>query len=1141
MVYAGRLPSSESLSAISAERNPVPPEISFTAWFSPKLGKGDWRVKVTCILDTGAGESYWLSGTHPWSATRKSVPSEVVLPDGSHVAVGHELRGFLRLQEEKSVVPVSFNVLAGSQGTSSRKQDPRRVLVGRQLIQTLGVKVLMPSAWLNYEEKKTTLGDLLVAQVYEDEEVSWSALPKGLEPLVPPSTDSSDVVLRVTKVEAKEIESILQGLPTGWTPVPRCPGFFFRYRRLLPVEIIDIPQQWMATELRFPDDVKHTRVGSYSATLFNKLSVTQKETFRRLVQEYLDKKWWVEVKDPCLYEGNPLTANVFMLGGGESKRKARLVCDFRSANGALSKVSSEVPDISATFALLTILSPKVLLVGDFTAAFYHVRLWGVRVCLIAAFARYLSNRLTFGLSIGPGGLGASLNPPLDEFRSVFLSEVIRLFVDDYLIAGYSPEDAVRDLAYWISGLSALGQHTPLRKFYAAAGEKLRKILEDEFKKRGLLYTPVAQGRYLGVRFCFSREETEERLSFSCERSERSQKARAVIKQIIEEGVFTRRELFRLAGQIGFDPLGRHGVLRALADCLRSVAGSAGSTWDDRVSLRSAPYQAVYPLLIWVEDIYANEAGDCVHLVAPGPPEAGVICLRAASDSSLLGAGYVVNYLYGSEEILLREHCWRWKVAEGSWHSNRRELAALHKCLQAVADIVDGCKEYAKKNNLHFDIVLLTDNKPSSQWLSRSTFGGVSRSRALERRALDRLLNACAEECHDIRHQVPGTSIRVEHVEGAQNEHPDRLSRIFYRQCGTIDGRKVVIGDLLNTTEVVDDEAVAMGDTSCVEKTFVVHDPVQWVQEGVNSPASAVLVTDTVCSLTSVCAQRDDGSGYGLAERWAADSYDVDSILRKVRLMKTILRRWWSAARRAPRQEASSITEYDVEGDVKIIARSAQACLNNKARERLLRGGSPMVEEDGILYFQLGSATGKPFKQIYIPVECRCLRKTILHDGHRRCGHGGREATLAMVDMFYFPSCGKELRALIYKCIPCRLNRAKLQRRSPPSMSKDEESLLLNEQPYWSVDVDVLHLGGYVKLLVVVCRATGHCTLVKLTKEDGPSVLKCLQKLLGMMGVHQSGWIWMKKYGDMKKIFPSRAEFLDVVTRSDRAVWREGGV
>ncbi|KAF4749813.1 hypothetical protein FOZ63_015131, partial [Perkinsus olseni] len=53
------------------------------------------------------------------------------------------------------------SVVCDKKGTSSRKQDPRRVLVGRQLIQTLGVKVLMPSAWLNYEEKKTTLGDLL--------------------------------------------------------------------------------------------------------------------------------------------------------------------------------------------------------------------------------------------------------------------------------------------------------------------------------------------------------------------------------------------------------------------------------------------------------------------------------------------------------------------------------------------------------------------------------------------------------------------------------------------------------------------------------------------------------------------------------------------------------------------------------------------------------------------------------------------------------------------------------------------------------------------------------------------------------------------------------------------------------------------
>ncbi|EER14320.1 hypothetical protein Pmar_PMAR010538 [Perkinsus marinus ATCC 50983] len=60
----------------------------------------------------------------------------------------------------------------------------------------------------------------------------------------------------------------------------------------------------------------------------------------------------------------------------------------------LPDASSFVPSTAAIFVRLMIAFPTILLVGDATAAFYHM-------LLCAGSDVFVSDRLTFGVNVGP--------------------------------------------------------------------------------------------------------------------------------------------------------------------------------------------------------------------------------------------------------------------------------------------------------------------------------------------------------------------------------------------------------------------------------------------------------------------------------------------------------------------------------------------------------------------------------------------------------------------------------------------------------------------------------------------------------------------------------------------------------------------
>ncbi|KAF4672284.1 hypothetical protein FOL47_000729 [Perkinsus chesapeaki] len=219
---------------------------------------------------------------------------------------------------------------------------------------------------------------------------------------------------------------------------------------------------------------------------------------------------------------------------------------------------------------------------------------------------------------------------------------------------------------------------------------------------------------------------------------------SVVNEVLGKGHFSRREMFKLTGNLGFDPLLQQPVERAIADAIRSTTGAVGASWDDMVSLDNNQFEPLQELLKWTRELCMT-LEECKHYsILNGVSNGNPIVLYVATDASLVGGGFVMKVaadcVAGVSQNLvnLRQECLRWSKTQQNWHSNRRELYVILKALQAVSDLVASCKSVCIRKCIVFKVYLACDNKPSVNWLVRSTAGAVSRSKAWERRALSRV-------------------------------------------------------------------------------------------------------------------------------------------------------------------------------------------------------------------------------------------------------------------------------------------------------------------------------------------------------------------------------------------------------------------
>ncbi|KAF4646581.1 hypothetical protein FOL46_005428, partial [Perkinsus olseni] len=143
------------------------------------------------------------------------------------------------------------------------------------------------------------------------------------------------------------IEQLLQQLcDQGWCPLARCPSEALRVklRRLAPDEPrdTDIQAFCFTVDLSAFDKSKVGPQRGYARGLYNRLSSADRETYARLIKDYLVRGWWSSVEKCQLNRIADISPPipVFMIGGSSSKssatvKKPRLVLDCRAINEGL--------------------------------------------------------------------------------------------------------------------------------------------------------------------------------------------------------------------------------------------------------------------------------------------------------------------------------------------------------------------------------------------------------------------------------------------------------------------------------------------------------------------------------------------------------------------------------------------------------------------------------------------------------------------------------------------------------------------------------------------------------------------------------------------------------------------------------------
>ncbi len=821
-------------------------------------------------------------------------------------------------------------------------------------------------------------------------------------------------------------------------------------------------------------------------------------------------------------------------------RKPRLVSDFKLFNSVLPRASSYSPLIWTVLAALRVESRPTMAILDAKSAFYKNRLFQQVLLLRTGLGLFISRRMVFGVGFGPGGLMASLGEVIRLCRDVLemYPTLISLFVDDASISGET-EYVLHALRIVLSAMAVTGFEVPLAKFALISNGPIEAA---ELRRCGPLVEVAGTGKLLGVTFSY----VTNTLIADCSRDER---LKAVIAFTQSRNPITKRSIFSLCGSMSYDPLKIHGDCRAVADAMRSLIAKhfATSDWDAPLDINSIPekLQSAYQcLIVWMAELATEK---CSHSTMVALQAESTIFIDAYCDASLNGAGFaIVKQQVGIDSAtstageLIAEDASRWTSKQRDYHINRRELLCLLKCLQSVSDLVEFRREASTSPQpSRWSVRVHCDNSSCVHWTQSEANFNASSSRAIERRAIGRLVNAISEEIAIINKSC---SLRIEHIAGSMNNRADRLSRLFDRPC---QGSQSLGDALAPYTDKFDDDGKEVAAIEEMETEKLLLDqpevPVSPFQK-LTLYGQAELI-DTLRVLRDSNAERPPRSV--IAERWASESYDLNqlfSLAKSTRLIFAILK----ANVRDKAEDGISIvldlhTPWDAR-DVIAVARSAQfgdPGLSDHKR-RLPSCGPLFKDKDDVIYHRMGTPHGDEIHQLLIPKTAEKVRSVIIRDAHRACYHGGTFTTIAAIVDFYLPAVISQVKSTTRLCVPCQIARAQRSWTDPPSLSADRVDWANPPSPYHCVGIDFLSIGVF-KVLTVTCLLSQHCTWILVDGEDGRNVCHALR----LVQIHRGG---------LKHIYSDRASYFksdgikEVIERtltgrlhliSARAPWEAG--
>ena len=990
-------------------------------------GKSSW-IKVPVVLDTGAGFTYLSAPEHWIRANLEVTPisERVELADGTLSDIKAQIATDLIVYSHQSNVPLqstrcstTLRVIGGSQ---------RRVLAGRDLLSKWMLTIVGASSVF------TPSGECLF---------DGAGSRCELRDVVCSLTDFS-----ATTVPTSDslVESCLaQLVSVGWVPLPAAGNYEGRVRPIQAADRLDLPGQSHIYEVRFPviSEKQPMRLPNYAAALFDRLDDEDKVHFAALVDGYVEKGLW---KRGNADDGSLPSSQVFMVRSASGKR--RLVVDARAVNSVLEHASSKESKILNCLSLMRCFKLAAVGIRDLCSAFYHVRLHNSTINLDTPIGRYSTDRLAFGLAVGPSGLSGVVSPVIQEFKNLLVRSVdlrgvivIQHFVDDITVA-VSDAELLRHVDRLFTVFHRVG--------FATQPSKVQELVNVH--DRGTLFG-------VGV------DRVIDGFRFSCSREERLLESISIATEALRSGAVTKAEIFRLSGCLGYDAMGLHVRHRFCADLLRSLAGRWGDGWRRQRAVRDLGPAGLYLL----REVATATASACEHKSTPISP--AECWLRIHTDASTYGYGYQIEVKGSGGWETIVESAGIWKPPQRAHHSNLKELRCVFQALSATADIVEQARRTSVGKPLMFYVSLLCDNASTVSWVQDPQ---AFKGRALEKRSIEYLLNACAAAVRSIR---KSGSFNIAHIPGESNLTADGLSR-FGEEL--VDGQKLALW-------VYPDQPLPSSLKQALDERLG-DDESDATVDG----ASAMHVTgggDTVQD--SACAVLEIVEAHShLIDQIATYYSDPDSIILAFSRVRFAFRFWASVVNDSG---GLSLPVWPVVPDVPAFA-------------ECLQQGANLEEQPGKDIFKVGQVFihrrhlfgGGEVDEIVVP-EFPRFRRVLVDDAHRRAGHRGPDSTFQFVHGWYFQGCRRMCRFHHRFCVVCRRSLA----RQTASVGRCPAPRDIAAAPYSVCSVDYITLGEGCWVLTVYCANSLHVSFIACDRQTAAAAAIALRRLVVRLNLRLS--------------------------------------
>ncbi|EER18699.1 hypothetical protein Pmar_PMAR007707 [Perkinsus marinus ATCC 50983] len=496
---------------------------------------------------------------------------------------------------------------------------------------------------------------------------------------------------------------------------------------------------------------------------------------------------------------------------------------------------------------------------------------------------------------------------------------------------------------------------------------LNRLLPSQSALRDILHESI---QVLGVAFKYIGDI----LRLQCRNQERLQR---VHEFVISDKALnaSKKDIYSVCGLLGFDPARLHPEARAVADALRALIGKRFSRDDwncplDFVSEFSAKqFQTYIALLSWARELASQP--DCVH-DSPCISQGIEYSLVLASDASRSGGGFVISKSArgggpNNEAVPLCSDAFRWSASQRLYHSNRRELMALLAGLRVLANVLEHLFAHHRGGSdscrLPTGVVILSDNRACVAWAAEDAVSLFGQKKAIEKRALGRLVLALAEELKLIRRRVP---VNVSHIKGSLNAEADRLSRLFDR---TLRGG-ISIGDSLVGQEnpdapswPTDDDHDDLMYLEVDDPEFNHYDEVTGddltpydIIDRVRLFASCTIENSSLNVRADVISVIDPPGTSPLIDHISRDSYDSVSVYNTVKAMRFIFRLLHTHSRGDGALQQLSYPYVPDSSDIRAVVHALQFRDPECAKIRGGRGSScgPYVcDGDGLVVFRSG--------------------------------------------------------------------------------------------------------------------------------------------------------------------------------------------